>query len=327
MVLGSQPLPTWLKENAPDVDVVLSSRTRVMRNLTGHCFPNRASSDELISVMEKLLAAAKSAEPSLIVYKGLSTAEREHLVSCRLISPEFEWTLPGRALLLSPDRSTSLMINEEDHLRIQAVTAGSSLGESDALAIRCLDSFSARLPFAFSPDFGFLSASPYNSGSGRRRSSMFHLIGLAHSKRLPSVLSALNERGLVVRGLFGESSRAIGAFVQVSAVEMGPSDFAGACEYVIREERSVRRSFTRAVILERAVNARDFAVSSRSLTLADALRVLAWVRWASFEGLEGFPSATRAADVLLTSLDIKGTTTFDHTARRRAELLRESLCV
>jgi len=325
MVLGSSPRPAWLSDDAPHVDVVLSSRTRVMRNLVSHRFPNRADVGELQQVMREVLGAAKDAGLELEAYKGLTNAERDHLVACRLVSPDFEWTLPGRALLVDRRRSLSVMVNEEDHLRIQALTAGWSIRFSDSEARACLDALAARLSFAFSPDFGYLSASPFNCGSGRRRSAMFHLIGLAQSKRLPSVLTALGEKGIVVRGLFGEASRAIGAFVQVSVLELDHSEFAGACEYLLTEERNTRAAIARDELIEKANRARDFGLSSRSLSLADSLRILGWVRWASSAGLDRFPNSPRTADACLTTLDIRGTVGEEHAAQQRADALRAFL--
>jgi protein arginine kinase len=325
MVLGSSPRPAWLSDDAPQVDVVLSSRTRILRNLAGHRFPNRAELDELMAVMRAVLDAARDANLALEAYKGLTNAERDHLVAGRLVSPDFEWTLPGRALLVNDHRSLSVMVNEEDHLRIQALSAGWSIRNSDTLARACHDALAARLRFAFSPTYGYLSASPFNCGSGRRRSAMFHLIGLAQGKRLPSVMTALGSKGITVRGLFGEASRAIGAFVQVSVLEVGYSEFAGACEYLLREEREARASIQREEIADRANRAREFAIGSRSLSLGDALRILAWARWAASVGLDGFPASPRAADAALTTLDIRGTIDEAHAAAQRANLLRTVL--
>ena len=131
MVLGSSPRPAWLYDDAPHVDVVLSSRTRVMRNLVGYRFPNRADTPELQEVMRRVIDAARDAGLDLEAYKGLTNAERDHLVAGRLVSPDFEWTLPGRALLVDRGRALSVMVNEEDHLRIQALSAGWSICSAD----------------------------------------------------------------------------------------------------------------------------------------------------------------------------------------------------
>jgi protein arginine kinase len=296
-----------------------------MRNLQGHRFPNKADTPELQEVMRKILRAERDAQLGFEAYKALTNAERDYLVGCRLVSPDFEWTLPARALLIDERRSMSLMINEEDHLRVQALTAGWSVPSSDALASACLDALEATLSFAWSPAFGFLSASPFNSGLGRRQSAMFHLIGLAQARRLPSVLKALSTRGIVVRGLFGEASRAIGAFVQVSVLGGTREDFVGACEYLIKEEREARRSVAREALSDKACRARDFALSSRSITLADALRVLAWVRWASSAGVDGFGFSAREVDAALTTLEIRSTVVEEEAARERSQAVKSIL--
>jgi len=323
MVLRSMPKPAWLSEDAPHGDVVLSSRTRVMRNLRSHRFPNRANEEELVQIMDAILGVAREVQPTLEIFKGLTNAERDFLVGCRLVSPDFEWTLPGRAFLVDTDRSISLMVNEEDHLRIQALTAGWSLSNCNGACYACLDSLEPRLHFAFSPEFGYLSASPFNCGEGRRQSCMFHLIGLAHQRRLPSVIKALAAKGIAVRGLFGESSRAIGAYAQVSVIGGLRTEFAGACEYLLNEERSARRSVGREMLLERAQKARDFALSSPVLSLADSMRVLAWLRWAASDEIAGFQLSPRSADAALTTLELRGPAREEQTGRQRADLIRE----
>jgi len=317
--------PAWLSDDAPHGDVVLSSRTRLMRNLRGHRFPNKADEAELMDVMHSILAAAREAQPWLEVFKGLTNAERDYLVGCRLVSPDFEWTLPGRAFLVDEARSISLMVNEEDHLRIQALSAGWSITNCESAAVACLDALEARLSFAFSPDFGYLSASPFNCGIGRRQSSMFHLIGLAHQRRLPSVIKALAVKGIAVRGLFGESSRAIGAFAQVSVIGGSKSEFSGACEYLLSEERLARRAVGRETLLERAVQAQQFAVGCPTISLADALRVLAWVRWAASEKLDGFTLSTRDVDATLATLELRVPSAGEMSGRQRADSLRAML--
>ena len=154
---------------------------------------------------------------------------------------------------------------------------------------------------------------------------MFHLIGLAHERRLPSVIKALAAKGIAVRGLFGESSRAIGAYAQVSVLEKSKSEFAGACDYLLNEERQARRSVGRQTLLDRALQANDFALSMPSISLADAMRVLAWVRWAASDEIPGFERSPREADAVLTTLDIRGTTREEQAGRQRADALRELL--
>lgn len=325
MVLRSMPKPAWLSDDAPHGDVVLSSRTRVMRNIRSHRFPNRASESELMQIMQEILDAARSVQSQLEIYKGLTNAERDHLVGCRLVSPDFEWTLPGRAFMVDADRSISLMVNEEDHLRIQALSAGWSLQNSDHNAYTCLNALETRLTFSYSPDFGYLSSSPFNCGEGRRHSCMFHLIGLAQMRRLPSVIKALAVKGIAVRGLFGESSRAIGAYAQVSVIGGSRSEFAGACEYLLNEERLARRTVGRDALHERAKQAADFALSSPTLSLADGMRVLGWMRWAASDEIPGFEMSPRDTDAALTTLELRGSSREEVAGRQRADLIRTLL--
>ncbi|HWD40073.1 MAG TPA: hypothetical protein VG944_14585 [Fimbriimonas sp.] len=322
MVLKAMPTPAWLSADAPNGDVVLSSRVRIMRNLQGYRFVHLATEKELQQIMARVVEAAVDAALDLEAFKSLTNAERDYLLGCRLVSPDFEWTLPGRALLIDRTRSLCVMVNEEDHLRVQALTPGLSIPYANSVATRALAALEVRVPFAHSPAYGYLSASYINLGEGKRMSAMFHLIGLAQAKRLPSVIEALSARNITVRGLFGESSRAVGAFAQVSVISGVHEDFAGACDYLLQEERRARRTVSADKLLEKANQAREFALSSRLVSLADALRVLAWIRWAACAEQPGFHVKTRDIDAALTVLEIRGSRREEAAARQRAQFLR-----
>lgn len=322
MVLTSSPPPAWLAADAPSGDVALSTRFRLARNLVGFRFVHAAPDAELRHTMELVLAAARECDLGFDVHKGLTHAERDHLVATRLVSADYEWTLPGRALLIDKGRSVSVMINEEDHLRVQALVAGWSPLAAEAGARRCLARLGGSLDYAFSPEWGYLTASPPNLGEGMRRSAMLHLIGLAGTERLPRIMVALGEEGIAVRGLFGESSRAIGAFAQVSATGGTAETFAGAVEYLIREERAARGALGSAHLAERAGAARDFAVGANRLGLGDALRVLGWLRWAAVERTGSEGPGPRDVDAALATLEIRGGLAEDEAARGRAKRIR-----
>ncbi|MBX3120357.1 MAG: hypothetical protein KF784_14945 [Fimbriimonadaceae bacterium] len=341
MVLKSMPPPAWLDAEAPQTDVILSSRVRLMRNLQGHFFPNHADPDELKAIQKELTDALRKVtaptpkwedEPNYAasafeVMKDLSPAEREYLVGCRLVSPEFHWREPGRAVLLDPRRMVSIMVNEEDHLRLQALTPGWTFEYAYAAAHQLLAAMETKLTFAWSPKFGFLSTSPFNCGMGVRVSSMFHLIGLAQNKELPQILRAMAENGVVVRGLFGESSRAVGAFVQISTTSDRLPEYEGAIAYLAEKERQARVAISHEELYNKASAAAKFAVTSQRLTLAHALRVLTWVRWAAAEGLPGFPGSHREVDSWLTTLELRGKTSEEDAQRDRAEFFRDRLAV
>lgn len=322
MVLTASPPPAWLAADAPSGDVVLSTRFRLARNLVGFRFVHAASDAELRHTMELVLAAARESRLGFDVHKGLTHAERDHLVATRLVSADYEWTLPGRALLLDPDRVASVMINEEDHLRVQALVAGWSPAAAETAARGVLARLGGALSFAFSPDWGYLTPSPPNLGPAKRHSAMLHLIGLAGTERLPKIMMALGEEGIAVRGLFGEASRAVGAFAQVSATGGSAEGFAGAVEYLIREERSARGALGSALLAERSAAARDYAVGSRRLGLGDALRVLGWLRWSAVERGEAARFGPRDVDAALATLEIRGGLAEDEASRGRAERIR-----
>lgn len=294
-----------------------------MRNVTGYRFPHRATLTELLEVQR--LVVASLADQPFEVHRMLSLAERDHLVGCRLMSPDFLYDEPGRAILLDEPRTTGIMVNEEDHFRLQTLTGGWAPESATSIASQTLDRVSRRIKFAWSPKYGHLAASPFNAGEGRRLSAMFHLIGLAHTKRLPGVLRALHAKGIASRGLFGESSRAIGAFVQVSITDSRRSDFMGAGDYLMQEERAARAEVGRVELAERARQAIEFAIGSPTMALADSFRVLGWARWAAVAGIDGVGYAPRQIDTWLTVVELQSAPQNDKVGQARASFLRECL--
>lgn len=325
MVLRSMPPPAWLHQDAPHVDVVLSTRVRHARNLRGLPFPHACSGEQLRSVESAVRAGVAGCEPRLEPLGKLSEAERDYLLGSRLISPEFDHKGLGRTILLDERRTVSLMVNEEDHLRLQALTAGWSGPHAEKSAADVLRHLSNTLSFMDSESFGHLTSSPTNLGGGTRRSALFHLIGLAHTKRLGAVVRALTVWGIVVRGLYGESSRAVGAFFQVSATRGTPPEFTGACEYLLNEERMARRDVSRLSLTDTTLQAVNAAVTSNTIGLADALRVLGWVRWAASAGLPRFEFSPRLVDGWVTTMEVHGTTDTATADRHRASFLRARL--
>ncbi|MFZ4506533.1 MAG: hypothetical protein ACOYON_02405 [Fimbriimonas sp.] len=314
--------PAWLAAEAPHVDVILSTRTRVMRNLRAHVFPHRATNQDHLAILKEITLAARPL--GWHSRESITTSERNALVACRMVSPDFKWTEPGRGFLLDPGHCLSLMINEEDHLRVQALTAGWSAAVSDQRAFAALDVLGELLDWAWSPDFGYLSASPFNAGEGVRQSCMAHLVGLAHAKRLPAVINALAEQGITIRGLFGETSRAVGAFVQISILRRSLGDFVGAVDYLLKEERAARSRLDPSELRERVERAMEFVHASESVSLADALRVLGWLRWGALAAPDLVNLGPRRIDELLTYLEVKQYGTLDD-GPDRAEFLRFEL--
>lgn len=325
MVLRSMPSPAWLEGESPDSDIVISSRMRCARNIVGLRFPHHASEAELQMCLKAVVEASKHPRLNLNLHQRLTPAERDFLLGNRLISSDFMPNTHGRALLTDDSRLVSIMVNEEDHLRIQALSSGWSIETATAAVEHVLACFEQSIDFMYDESLGYLTASPTNTGTAIRRSALFHLIGLAHSKRLMSVLKALSTWGLTARGMYGESSRAIGAFFQVSTTHQRIHEFVGATEYLVEEERKARAETSVEELSERAEQARMYALSSQEVSLADALRILAWIRWASSCGVRGFPANERVVDSWISTMEIHGTQDPRIASMHRAVYLRDRL--
>ncbi len=325
IVLRSMTPPAWLRTDSPDGDVVVSSRFRAARNISQFKFPHIASNDELRSVFKIIKNSAETSSIQLDIMQNISEAERDYLLGSRLISADFLHRETGRAVLLDPTRTVSIMVNEEDHIRIQALTAGWSIWDAEDSGRQTMEHLESNIDFMFHPHFGPLTASPTNLNGGQRRSALFHLIGLAHTKRLKRLIKTLSHLDLVCRGLFGEASLAIGAFVQISATKGNVADFRGACNQVIAEERLARSEVDQNEISEKAQQAAEYAIRQNEITMRDALLVLGWIRWANERELPGFRTEPRMVDYWSSTMEVHGTQDQKIASRHRAEFLRTRL--
>lgn len=214
-------LDEWILEKAPARGVAVSSRARLARNLPDRPFAPRADSLALARVADRARTAIE-ASPALRGYRrfdlsSLPINDRRFLRESHLISSEQEKGREHREVWLAPDGRTSIMVNEEDHLRVQTLTSGLRLADVYAKADeveRALEE--GGLAFAYSRRFGYLTACPTNAGTGLRLSVMLHLVGLAMTGRIDSALEPLGGEGLVARGAYGEHSTNAGDLFQIS---------------------------------------------------------------------------------------------------------------
>ncbi|MDR3273952.1 MAG: ATP--guanido phosphotransferase [Puniceicoccales bacterium] len=200
--------------------IVVSSRIRLARNLSGYKFPRHATHMELSRVGEicrsVLVGCKLLKEPKIFAIDGLSATERCALVEAHLCSIELSKSEFGSSLLVANDNSTAIMFNEEDHLRIQAFRQDLDF-KSMWLAIGELDDYIAHsMDIAYDDNYGFLTSCPTNVGTGMRGSVMLHLPGLVVTGQINAVISAMQKLGFVVRGLFGEGTSAFGSIFQIS---------------------------------------------------------------------------------------------------------------
>ncbi|MGL4423215.1 MAG: ATP--guanido phosphotransferase, partial [Gemmataceae bacterium] len=214
-------LGEWLRGNGPEADVVVSTRLRLARNLAQTPFINRATPAQKAESEGRLREAILKADaPVRLVYvnvNGLPQLDRQFLVERQLISRELAMILDGpRGVAFDEKESVSLMINEEDHLRLQVMRSGLALDEAWQMIDSIDDAIEAHLRFAFHEQFGYLTACPTNVGTGMRASVMVHLPALGLTKQIEKVFRSLQQINLVVRGLYGEGSRASGDLYQIS---------------------------------------------------------------------------------------------------------------
>jgi len=210
----------WLGGDGPRAELVLSTRIRLARNLQSVPFTHRARDEQLQGVLLNVAAAAQrrgGLEGAMLLRMAeLSAVERQMLVERHLVSHELSDGTRARGLVVAPDERLSLMINEEDHLRLQSMASGFQLAEAWALADAEDDALCESLDFAFSDEIGFLTACPTNAGTGLRASVLAHLPALVLLKEMPRVLKSVDQMGLSVRGLYGEHSQVMGNLFQIS---------------------------------------------------------------------------------------------------------------
>jgi len=219
----------WLKGTGPESDVVISSRVRLARNL--HRFPfltvaSRAVRTEIEKFVRPRLEDARL--PCKLSYwplEELSPLDRMLLVERHLISREHAQAEGERGVALGADESVAIMVNEEDHLRLQALRSGLQLEEAYGDVDRLDTALEGTLHFAFSSRFGYLTACPTNVGTGLRISVMMHLPAVVLAKQVDKVLQSLQRLNYTVRGLYGEGTSPLGDFYQVSnQVTLGKSE-------------------------------------------------------------------------------------------------------
>jgi len=210
----------WLRGNGPMSEIVISSRIRLARNISGFPFLTRCSRTQR-QTLENLLrdTILNSAVSPNTLYVDLEAApeiDRQLLVERHLISKPHKEAEGARGVAIGENETLSVMVNEEDHLRIQVLRSGLQLEEAWEQINKVDDALESKLDFAFHPRFGYLTACPTNVGTGIRVSVMLHLPALKLTGEIEKVFRAAKELRLAVRGLYGEGTEATGDFYQIS---------------------------------------------------------------------------------------------------------------
>jgi protein arginine kinase len=283
----------WLRGEGPLHEIVISTRVRLARNIVGFHFLSRADAQMRGEIAETIQAAMRKAEAlHTLVHvdvDALDELERNLLVERQLISRQHAEGSGARKVAFDPSEGTSLMINEEDHLRIQVMRSGLQLEEVWEQVNAIDDALEAQLDYAFHPQFGYLTACPTNIGTGIRVSVMLHLPALRLTNELKKVWQAATDMKLAVRGLFGEGSDALGDFFQVSnQITLGreETDILDDFRHRVIPKIVEYEQAARAALLEKRAHALDDKLframgmlqSARLMSSNEAMQCLSHVR-------------------------------------------------
>jgi protein arginine kinase len=288
---------SWLEASGDHADIVLSTRVRLARNLQGHAFGPRARVNDREAVLKSFKDSIEKAPSlkggTLIELPGVPERTRRILLERRLVTRDLlggDGSEPprGTAVHLSGLQPLSVMVNEEDHLRVQSLLSGLRIEEAWRMVDRLDEELGQELPFAYHNEFGFLTSCPTNVGSGMRASVFMHLPGLVLTKEIGKVLQGLGQVGLTFRGLYGEGSEVVGNFFQVSnQTTLGKTeeDLVDHLDKVVRQviqyelqARQVLLRDARGVTEDKIWRAYGLLRYARSLSFEELMNLLSGVR-------------------------------------------------
>lgn len=282
----------WLRGSGPQSDIVISSRIRLARNLAEFPFIRRCNEQDRQGIEKTFRAAIQSVndwkELISVDVAGLPTIDRQFLVERQLISRELAEASGARCVFIDANETYSLMINEEDHLRMQVMHSGFDLDSAWQQASQMDTWLDQRVNFAFHERLGYLTACPTNVGTGLRVSVMLHLPALVITQQIEKVFRSLQKMGLAVRGLYGEGSQAMGDFYQISnQVTLGKSEEelvkqVGEVIPVIIDYERQARSFlvkeSRKDLHDRVSRAYGILCTAQQISSEETLHLLSSVR-------------------------------------------------
>ncbi len=330
----------------PESDVVLTSRIRLARNSNDHPFPTKLNINQAHKVVDAYKdAILKSGKPLSKELRFFDTTKMDSLekacfVEKHLISPEFASKKEVTGFIVSKDETISIMINEEDHLRIQTIFPGLQLDKSWQVCNRIDNLIEEKIDYAYSEELGYLTCCPTNVGTGMRASVMVHLPALTISGHLNTVLDAVTKLGITVRGLYGEGSEIIGNIYQFSnQVSLGQSEeeiitnITVIANRIIEQEKIARKKLlnSRVQLEDRLFRSYGIFSNARILTSSECMKLLSDVRLGvdlgiirdiSIEVIDELIVATQPANLQKT---FGGTMNPNDRDIKRAELIRTRL--
>jgi protein arginine kinase len=286
----------WMQGKGPSFDVVVSSRIRLARNIDGYSFSNLADQNELYEVagkIEKALADLAESDHSplhngyVVDLEDIDSVDRDFLMERHLISRDLAENRFARRVIIDEKEIISIMINEEDHVRLQGIDSGLQIRELWGMINSIDDQLGNKVDYVYSPDWGFLTACPTNVGTGLRVSVMFHIPALSATKEGKRILTSITNMGYAIRGIYGEGSRATGAFYQISnEATLGQSEeeiidrMQSVAFQILAREREERQSLLerdRTKLEDIVFRAYGTLANARSISSTESMQLLSWV--------------------------------------------------
>ena len=336
----------WLRATGPDSDIVVSSRIRLARNLSGYPFLQKLSNEQQEEIIDTLEDATRKTsfikDAHYFRYNHLTDLDRQFLLERHLISREHANDKGDKAVSITPNEVVSLMVLEEDHLRLQAFQSGFNLAETWRIVNQIDDELEKTLNYAFDANLGYLTACPTNVGTGLRASCMLHLPSLVLTKQVHKVLQALAKLNLAARGLYGEGTQATGNFFQFSnQMTLGQNEgeiienLASVIRQVIEHEKEAREHLKekrKAKFEDQIWRALGTLKSARVISSTEATQLLSLLQLGILMGMVDC-SLTRqdvhSLFLLIQPAHLQKITgkTLNSSERdtRRADLIREKL--
>jgi len=285
-------MTTWYIESGPEADVVISSRVRLARNFENYPFPSRMNSGQELKVLEITKDAVLNCEGgkkfTFFALKTMPQIDKQALVEKHVISRELAESKRESGVIISNDEKVSIMINEEDHLRIQSLYPGMQIDNAYKLCDKIDDILESKIDYAFSQNYGYLTCCPTNLGTGIRASVMMHLPALTMTGYIRNVLEACGKLGITVRGLYGENSEASGNMFQISnQVTMGLTEdeiianVTNIASQIVEQERNLRNRLYKSDpirIEDKVYRSLGLFTSARIISSEESLRLLSDIR-------------------------------------------------
>ena len=287
----------WYDDTGFQNDIVLSTRVRLARNLKGIPFPRKITEEDAKKVIQKVEVALEDATLGFTKtdISATETSELQKLIEKRYISPNFASQTKPAALFVSADESLAVMVNEEDHIRMQAIFAGFECQRAYEIISGLDECVAQKAEYAIHPKYGYLTSCLTNAGTGMRISCMMHLPALCKSNMAESLFAALGKLGITVRGMYGEGSKASGYLFQISnQMTLGISEkeiadrMNDVVNQLITKERELRQALLRqdtAAVEDKIMRSVGILKTARLLSNKEMLTLFSNVRMGISLGL------------------------------------------